>query len=443
MSANRYIPQARLLTSAVQHVLQQRGIEAPIRATKIAETEQGDAWAFVVLDTAKIARMEAYTSPDVLHQIGTLLKGKTPVLCNHTGLGYGFALTTPRSLPRSIPFPGVETSLLRIGVGLRGDVAIPWAEAGHLLVAGMTGSGKSVFLRSVVYQHLASGGSVAVADMDGATLPMLTGHPALARPIARAPQDAAALVQWALGECDLRAALYNQAEGYPETLAEYNAKIIRQGQSPLPAILVVLDEFSATVTALGGATGEFAGQVAQLAWRGRKFGVRLLIAAQDFSKQIIGRVRDQIGTVICFRARSDETARLLGLSAATRIPPDRPGLAATDRWGLVQTYLLPKSALIAAPADGLDPRERALLERAQTETGGRLSIPILVGWGQRERAARQLLEAWELRGWVLRDPQRDNARYIAPKLTQILSNRPTGQTVSNLAENVKPLSNPN
>jgi len=52
-----------------------------------------------------------------------------------------------------------------------------------------------------------------------------------------------------------------------------------------------------------------------------------------------------------------------------------------------------------------------------------------------EKPARKLLKAWELRGWVQKDPQRDNARYITPKLRAVWSNRQTGQTG---ASRVKP-----
>jgi len=129
-------------------------------------------------------------------------------------------------------------------------------------------------------------------------------------------------------------------------------------------------------------------------------------------------------------------AERMGCKGAERIPETRPGLAISDRFGPLQTYFVEPSALGARQSllPTLDDFERGLFTRALAETAGRLSIPLLVGWGQRERAARQLLEAWELRGWVLRDPQRDNARYITPKLADLLSNRPTGQTPSNPAE---------
>ncbi len=52
--------------------------------------------------------------------------------------------------------------------------------------------------------------------------------------------------------------------------------------------------------------------------------------------------------------------------------------------------------------------------------GGRITIPLLKEYGVTEWEARKLLEDWELRGWVEKDPRRDNARYVTPKLEGLL-----------------------
>ena len=100
------------------------------------------------------------------------------------------------------------------------------------------------------------------------------------------------------------------------------------------------------MTTLGGPKSSFANRVAELGWRGRKFGIHLVFAAQDFTKQVVGRVRDQVSAVVCFRVRSLEAARAMGCPEAVRIPESRPGLACTDRWGLVQTFYLDKRMFV-------------------------------------------------------------------------------------------------
>jgi hypothetical protein len=213
-----------------------------------------------------------------------------------------------------------------------------------------------------------------------------------------------------------------QMDGYPENLEEFNGFSVRHGGDLLPRLLVVLDEFSALMTTLGGPKSSFANRVTELGWRGRKFGIHLVFAAQDFTKQVVGQVRDQVSAVVCFRVRSSEAARAVSCPDAVRIPESRPGLAYTDRWGLVQTFYLDKRLFAqAGPQMGLNEQEVHLAQRAMHEAGGKMSIPLLVSWGLSERGARSMVEAWELRGWLRQDSIRQNARYITPKFTEILT----------------------
>jgi hypothetical protein len=254
---------------------------------------------------------------------------------------------------------------------------------------------------------------------------MLENHPALAAPLATTPQAAFELIEQAIEECDNRAVLFKQLAERPEKLSEYNALTVKAGLESLPRMLVVLDEASTVLTALGGAKGAMGQALATLGWRGRKFGVHFVFAAQEFTKDITGPVRDQVGLTLCFRVRNGLMAERMGCKGAERIPEGRPGLAISDRHGPLQTYFVDKSALSQRQnlLPTLSAEEQPWLVRSLREAEGRLSIPLLVSWGSRERVARQLLDAWELRGWVLRDPQRDNARYITPKLVQILSRK--------------------
>ena len=429
-----YQVEAQIVARRLPQVMQLRGLDAPFAEFLLTST-QGMVLLFAILDLPKVKRLEVYTTPELLHHLSTDLHGLPVYLSNSNGLRYAIPLSPLPRLPKLIPFPGIERGWAQLGLNHAGEtVSQSWAKFGHLLVAGKTGSGKSVFLRLLAFQALAEGAQLLLVDLDGATFPMLVNHPALLAPLANTPQAAQEVVERALGECDHRAALYMQMDGYPESLEEFNRISVRHDGEPLPRVLVVLDEFSALVTALGGPKSSFANQVAELGWRGRKFGIHLVFAAQDFTKQVVGRVRDQVNAVVCFRVRSLEAARAVGCPEAVRIPESRPGLACTDRWGLVQTFYMDKQLLAPiGPQSALSPQELQLAQRALDEADGKMSLPLLVSWDLTERSARSLVEGWEQRGWLRQDPARQNARYITPKLMSILSNGQSRQTVSNLS----------
>jgi hypothetical protein len=407
-----------------------------------------------VLDTARLGDHNPYTSQDLLHQLSTDLGGLPVYLSNHSGIRYVVLLSPLPKLPRRVDLPlDVPRGKLAIGVRFSGQpVLLDWETMLHLAVLGATGSGKSIFLQSLVMQAIRDDMQVLLSDIDQTTFGMLDDHPNLAAPIASSPQEALGLIEKSIAECDRRAELFKSMTERPQKLSEYNALMVKQGQEPLPRMLVVLDEASSVLTALGGAKGAMGQALATLGWRGRKFGIHFVFAAQEFTKDILGPVRDQVGLSICFRVRNGQMAERMGCKRAERIPENRPGLAISNRHGPIQTYYVETSALGQGQKllPNLNDFEQSLFTRAQRETDGRLSIPILVGWGQRERAARQMLADWELRGWVLRDPQRDNARYITAKLAEIMSplhgdasNRQAGQALSNPTGNVKPTSNLN
>jgi hypothetical protein len=391
-----------------------------------------------VLDTARLGDHSPYVNADLLHQLSTDLGGLPVYLSNHSGIRYAVLLSPLPKLPRKVDLPlDVPRGKLAIGVRFTGQpILLDWDTFLHLAVLGNTGSGKSIFLQSLVSQAIRDGMQVLLSDIDQTTFGMLDGHPNLAAPIATSPQDALGLIEKALAECDRRAELFKALPEHPQKLSEYNALVVKQSREPLSRMLVILDEASTVLTTLGGAKGAMGQALATLGWRGRKFGIHFVFAAQEFTKDIVGPVRDQVGLTLCFRVRNGQMAERMECKGADRIPESRPGLAISDRHGPIQTYFVEQSALGVQlnllPA--LSEVERALFARAAKETSGRMSIPILVGWGQRERAARQLLETWELRGWVLRDPQRDNARYITAKLTDLMSSQQTGQTLSNLSK---------
>ncbi len=385
-----------------------------------------------VLDTSKLGDHAPYTRPDLLHQLSTDLGGMPVYLSNHSGIRYVVLLSALPKLPRKIELPfDVPRGKLAVGQGFTGQpVLLDWDALLHLAVLGATGSGKSIFLQSLAMQAIRDDMRLLLSDIDQATFGLLDNHPNLAAPIASTPQEALGLIEQAIAECDRRAELFKGVPERPQKLAEYNALMIKVGKEPLPRMLVVLDEASSVLTALGGAKGAMGAALATLGWRGRKFGIHFVFAAQEFTKDLLGPVRDQVGLSLCFRVRNGQMAERMGCRGAERIPESRPGLAISSRHGPIQTYWVDGAGL-GNPERVLPvitDFERNLFERARDLHNGKLSREVLMSLGVGQQEARRLQTDWRMRGWAWNDPQRANGLYMTDKLAVLLTNRPTQPT---------------
>jgi hypothetical protein len=391
-----------------------------------------------VLDTAKLGDHSQYISADLLHQLSTDLGGLPVYLSNHSGVRYVVLLSPLPRLPRKVDLPAdAPRGKLAIGVRFTGQpVLLDWETFLHLAILGNTGSGKSIFLQSLAHQAIRDEMKLLLSDIDQTTFGMLEGHPNLDAPIACTPRDALGLVEKAIAACDQRSELFKALPEHPQKLSEYNALMVKQGKAPLPRVLVILDEASTVLTALGGAKGAMGQALATLGWRGRKFGIHFVFAAQEFTKEIIGPVRDQVGLTLCFRVRNGQMAERMGCRGADRIPEGRPGLAISDRFGPLQTYFVDRSCLAGGgnilPA--ITEQEHNLFTRALAD-GGKLPAAKIQEWGQvSEWQARRMLERWALMGWLAKDVHRDNAFCITPKAQVLIANHPTSQTGSDRLE---------
>jgi hypothetical protein len=437
MPTTRYLAAARTVAKTISTVLDQRTATDPAMIRRWLLTENGArVWLFGVLDDKHLSSLAPYTSGETLHHLTTALRGKPVLVSNTTGLRYAVLLSQRPQMPKKVAFPGLERDHVRLGTGISGrEKKATWQSLGHVLVAGKNGSGKSTFNRLLVYQALAEGHRLFLADPHGTTFPMLEGHPALFSPIVRDGAGALEMAQRALGECRNRSDLFRQTEGFPEDLDEYNRLVTKSSGDTLPRLVLILDEFNM----LADEAPDLIDVTKMLGREGRKFGVNLIFSSHGLTLREIGRVRNQVRTVFAFRTdASRNVLKKLSVGPAKDLPARHPGLAFTNRWGLVQTYFLPKQILIdQSPAPVLSQKELALVLRAMEETDGKMSIPQLDGWGLSAWEARSLLDDWQQRGWVKKDPQRKNARYITPKLAQIATNTQTAQAASSSSNGLK------
>jgi hypothetical protein len=406
---------------------------AAVRQWLLTKTATGDVWLFAELDDQRIPKFEPYEQ--ATHHLSSSLKGMPVLVSNHTGIRLAFLLSPVRKLPKRIELPEqIAAGRVMIGQCANGRLAgAKWGELNHMMVAGMTGSGKSYTLREIVYQAIRQDFNLILGDLDNNTFPMLAGHPALLIGLAENENGFIDALRRAYAEIEHRKALYTTAANFPENIEEYNRWALKAGQEPLKRVLVVLDEFNSAVDNSGGVNGSLANLAKQIVWRGRKFGIQLVMGSQDFSAELMGKIRDQVGVMIVHRVKNASVAQNIGMAAAAKINPNRPGRALTDRWGLIQAFFLDKDKLIV---DGqvvelLTTDERGYAERALRETEGKISRDVLTGWGMGLQEILRLQDAWALKGWAAKDPQRANGFYITPKLVNLLNNRTTQTTPNN------------
>jgi hypothetical protein len=435
---HRYFLEAEQIARTLSASFERRNLK-PFFTNLFLFQDLGMTILIAVLDTARIGDHAKYIQDDLLHQLKTELGGRSVYLSNTTGIRYVILLTALPKLPRSIELPrDIPHGMISLGMRFNGRIiTLPWSKLGHLLIVGMTGSGKSGLMRSLAIQATRNGIRLALADIDGTTFAMLDGHPLLFAPIAASPHEALDLILKTLTECDHRAELYKSITGFPENMDEYNALAVKAGKEPLSRILVMLDESSSVLKAMGGGSGELAGKIAELGWRGRKFGIHFIFGAQEFTKDLVGAVREQVNMAIAFRVKptSAQMAKAIGCTNAHRIPANRPGFAIVDRFGPMQSYFVPKALLLSSGAmikDALSDLEKNLFTRAIETAQGKLSISRISEWGRTsQHQARKLQETWALRGWLSKDGNQDNTFCVTQKTRILLSNRQTTQTASN------------
>jgi hypothetical protein len=99
MSVNRYLPAAFYVAQVFTGILAQRGLKPFVSRFVLTETQQGNAWLFVVLEVSNL-HPEDYAASDVLRYLSTALHGLPVVISDSYGLRYAVLLGSPNLLKR-------------------------------------------------------------------------------------------------------------------------------------------------------------------------------------------------------------------------------------------------------------------------------------------------------------------------------------------------------
>ena len=212
---------------------------------------------------------------------------------------------------------------LTLGKDVEGNILISGMEdMPHLLIAGATGSGKSVcinsIITSIIYKSSPKDVKLMLIDPKVVELSVYNGIPHLLIDVVTNPKKAAFALNWAVDEMEKRYLAF--AENHVRDLKGYNKKMLEEGREDekLPKILIIVDELADLMMV---ASKEIEEYIARLAQKARAAGMHLILATQRPSVDVItGTIKANIPSRIAFAVASSVDSRtILDMGGAEKL----------------------------------------------------------------------------------------------------------------------------
>ena len=298
----------------------------------------------------------------------------------------------------------------------------------HALIAGATGSGKSVCLNtiitSLVYRYGPESLRLLLIDPKMVELSAYADLPHLRHPVVTDPREAATVLKWACMEMERRYALLS-ANGV-RSLQEFNERLAQGAElrssappgaqhdpeaaayedGPLPWIVVVVDELADLMMTV---QAEVEKPLAQLAQKARAIGIHLLVATQRPSVNVVtGLIKANFPCRIAFRVASKTDSRtildqngadaLLGHGDMLFLPPGQSepvrmqgAFISTEETGALMQWFRDEADTLEAIKARVRAREADILQEVQSLDGDGNSgdEPFAREWDELFRAAAE------------------------------------------------------
>ena len=211
--------------------------------------------------------------------------------------------------------PDAKRHPSKIAVGLGKDnagryIVADIAKMPHVLIAGQTGSGKSVCINSIIssilYRATPEEVRMILIDPKVVELSIYNDIPHLIAPVVTDPKKAASALEWAVAEMSTRYKRF--AERDVRNIKSYNKKL-QPGEKIMPQMVIVIDELADLMMVCPGEVEDSICRLAQLA---RAAGMHLVIATQRPSVNVItGIIKANIPTRIAFSVASQVDSRTM------------------------------------------------------------------------------------------------------------------------------------
>ncbi len=229
------------------------------------------------------------------------------------------------SIREIIDSPEFQQAKSPLAVALGRDIAgkvtvADLAKMPHTLIAGSTGSGKSVCINSLIvsilYHSTPQEVKLLLIDPKMVELGIYNGIPHLLIPVVTDPKKAAGALSWAVNEMLNRYQLFKDYS--VRDMAGFNRAAEKNGLKPMPQIVIIIDELADLMMA---APGEVEDSICRLAQMARAAGMHLVIATQRPSVDVItGVIKANIPSRIAFAVSSQIDSRtILDSSGAEKL----------------------------------------------------------------------------------------------------------------------------
>lgn len=193
------------------------------------------------------------------------------------------------------------------------NVAMDIASAPHILIAGATGSGKSVCVNSMIcsilYTKTPKEVRMIMVDPKIVELKVYNGIPHLLTPVITDPKKAIKALQYCLEEMERRYHVIGSVN--VRNIANYNAKIDEEhlAREKMPYIVVIMDEFADLMTVAGKELEILLNRLSAMA---RAVGIHLVFATQRPSAEVVtGLIKNNLPTKIAFSVTSQINSRII------------------------------------------------------------------------------------------------------------------------------------
>ena len=316
LESDRGVPtvgDVRINSAIIKRTLQ--NFDIPVEMSEVNIGPTVTQYTFKPAEGVKLSKITALSNDLALSLAAHPLRIEAPIPGRPlVGIEVPNKARTFVRLRNLIEHPGFQNSVSNLTFALGRDVAANpvFADLGrmpHLLVAGSTGTGKTICLNSIIlsllYQNSPETLRFILIDPKRVEFPVYNDLPHLLTPVIFDAQKTVNVLKWLIGEMERRFEVLSEKRA--RDILAYNEIMLRQGEEVMPFIVLIIDELADLMAARGR---EVEVGIVRLAQMARAVGIHLIVATQRPSVEVItGLIKANITSRITFQVASQVDSR--------------------------------------------------------------------------------------------------------------------------------------